>query len=170
MYFFSPSEGLKLKCVSPLINDKSCFFFLAAAAIDCWVCNSDSDPTNCGETINELALQDAKSTASNCAACGKYFKSLGTGTARSLQLGRPSVSSQVICMSICSLFSLSLSLSLSLCVFNLCLGLCFRINFSYLLLSSHLRQPRVTIRFSSLSLERKEKRIVTLGQRRCCHL
>ena len=26
MYFFSPSEGLKLKCVSSLINDKSCFF------------------------------------------------------------------------------------------------------------------------------------------------
>nr|XP_022308468.1 uncharacterized protein LOC111114458 [Crassostrea virginica] len=49
-----------------------------AAAIDCWVCNSDSDPTNCGESINELALQDARSTASNCAACGKYFKSMGT--------------------------------------------------------------------------------------------
>ncbi|XP_062608375.1 uncharacterized protein LOC134270203 [Saccostrea cucullata] len=49
-----------------------------ALAIDCWVCNSDSDPTNCGETINDIGLQDAKSTASNCAACGKYFKSLGT--------------------------------------------------------------------------------------------
>lgn len=47
-------------------------------AIDCWVCNSDDDPSNCGESINEIGLQDAKRTASNCAACGKSFKSLGT--------------------------------------------------------------------------------------------
>lgn len=59
-------------------------YLFAVLAIDCWVCNSDDDPTNCGESINELGLQDAKRTASNCAACGKSFKSLGTGKTRSL--------------------------------------------------------------------------------------
>ncbi|KAK3108143.1 hypothetical protein FSP39_001924, partial [Pinctada imbricata] len=47
-------------------------------AIDCWVCDSSSDPTNCGESVNEQGLQDSYSTASNCAACGKTFTSLGT--------------------------------------------------------------------------------------------
>jgi len=61
-----------------LISALLLFVLHQGSAIDCWVCSSGSDSANCGETVNELNLQDSLSTASNCAACGKTFSALGT--------------------------------------------------------------------------------------------